>query len=95
MKDPKYSDSKIILTQSIAWYAALVMFAIVAVMFVFNLPYALTAAKAGVIVMIALTIFKIIVMAIKFKKIGMNRLVLLSYILIMILLSTVLIKYFL
>lgn len=95
MKDDKYTDSSLILVQRVSWYLAFGLFALVTVLFFIKSSYAVITAKASVIMILFLTLLKILVMAQKFHMIKLTRLVVLSYILIVILLSTVLIKYLL
>ena len=95
MRDEKYTDRRLIFIQSISWYLAFVLFGVVTFLFFLKNEFAPAAAKAGVVMILTLTLLKIFVMAEKFRMIKLSRLVVLSYILIVILLSTVLIKFLL
>lgn len=95
MNNENYNDKKLISLQTVSWYLALILFGAVTVMHLMKIRFAVELAQISVVIMLILTLSKIFILIIKFKAVKLQRLVYLSYILLVILLSTVLIKYLL
>lgn len=93
--DPKYTDANLIRLQSLTWYVVFALFVVVNILYFIGWDQTNHLALAGVIVILVATMLKLFVIAEKFRKIKLTRLVVLSYILLLILLSTALVKYIL
>lgn len=93
--EKKYSAKNLIRLQSLTWYVVFALFVTVAILYLIGWPQTDHLAKAGVIVILVATLLKLIVIGEKFRKIKQKRLMILSYILLLILLSTAMVKYIL
>lgn len=94
MSNNKYSIQSLIKVQQYAWYILLIYFAVVSIVFLFEWPLAETLAIIGVIFIIIVTILKLFIMGQHFNKLKLRRFSLLSYLLVIILLATVIWRFF-
>ena len=89
----RYFHSKILIQlQTISWYLFLGCFLLASVLYLLELPMAGKVAVWGVMVILAMTIIKIIILAEQFRVARLYRFWMLSYILLFILASTVLLR---
>lgn len=95
MEDSKYTNENLIKLQHYAWYIALVYFGATVILFVTKSSLAETLAFYGLIYVIAVTILKLFVMAQRFRELKVTRLWVLCYLLVVILISVVILRYFL
>jgi hypothetical protein len=78
--------------QSIAWYVFLGLFLTATVLFIFESPAANRVAYWGLVVILGLTLVKIIILSEQFRTARLYRFWLLSYLLVVLILSTALLK---
>jgi hypothetical protein len=81
--------------QSIAWYVFLSLFLSATALFFFESPAANRVAYWGLVVILGFTLAKIIILGEQFRAARLYRFWLLSYLLVVILLSTALLKVYL
>jgi len=93
MIENKLTDKKLIAIQQYSWYLAVILFAVVTLLYFLKSPFAQTLALAGVVFILTATLLKLIVMAEKFRAAKLNRLVVMSYILLALLISTIVLRY--
>lgn len=93
--DSKYTDNYLLRIQSLTWYVVFILFVVVNILYFLGWDQAKHLAVGGVIVILAATLLKLIVIGEKFRRIKLKRLMIMSYLLLVILLSTALVKYLL
>ena len=93
MKENYFDTGSLIRWQRWSWYIFSAYFAIVTVMFVAGNRLAETLTVWGIVGILASTLLKIFLFVRQFQKAGLFRFSLLSYLLVVILLSTVILKY--
>ncbi|MFQ6008676.1 MAG: hypothetical protein ACE5K8_06960 [Candidatus Zixiibacteriota bacterium] len=95
MKERYFRIKGLMRLQSIAWYAFLGFFLSATALFFFESPAADHIANWGIVVIFGLTLTKIIILSEQFRAARLYRFWLLSYLLVVIVLSTVLLKMYL
>ncbi|NOY87809.1 MAG: hypothetical protein GXO93_00260 [FCB group bacterium] len=95
MNEKQFKIEFITRIQKIFWYVAFVYFALLGIMYYFNFSHTHLLAQAGVYFILAATIIKLFVIAEQFHSARLYRFWFLSYLLMFILFSTVLLKYLL
>ena len=94
MTETNFQTAALIRLQRFSWYFALAYFGLVAFMVAVGFEGAVEFARYGVIYVLLVTVAKLFIMAHQFRKVRMNRLVILCYALVLILGSTILLRYF-
>lgn len=95
MKEKYFNILTILKIQRFSWYFALGYFAVVSVMYFANSAQVVVFSRLGVIYLLAMTILKLFVLAEQFRSVRLYRFWLLSYALVLILISTVFLRYLL
>ncbi len=95
MNDDKYTDKYLIIYQKLSWYLAILFFGVIAFLFIINSPLAFRLSQIGIVMILVTTFLKLIIMAEKFRAVRRIRLMILSYFLMLLLLSTILLRYLL
>ena len=92
MNDNKFTDNNLIKYQQLFWYLAIIVFGFITFLYFINSSIAPVLAYAGIILVLVTTLFKLVIMAEKFRTVKRYRLSILSYFLIILLLSTILLR---
>lgn len=92
MKEQYFRIKVLIRLQRASWYLFLGCFLLGTILYVLELPIASNVAFWGVVVILAMTLVKIFILAEQFRMARLYRFWLLSYALLFILLSTLLLK---
>lgn len=90
-----FDASGIVIWQLMVWMAVFVYFSAVTVMLLAGMTVAEPLAKWGVVAILAATVAKLPLIARQFRRTGLSRFTALSYLLILLLLSTLLLGYLL
>jgi len=94
MKDYKDSNQSLIKVQQYAWYVSLFYFTVVVIAYLTELWFAQTLAIIGVVFIITVTILKLFIMGQHFEKLKLSRFSFLSYLLVVILIATMIWRFF-
>ncbi len=92
MKERSFQSKHLIRLQVVSWYLFLGCFVVATVLYALKHPLGDTIAFGGVIIVLIMTIVKILVLAEQFRLARLYRFWLLSYMLLIILLLTILLK---
>lgn len=92
MKEPFFQIKSLIRLQRVSWYLIFGCFLLATVLYLLELPIAGRVAFWGLIALLVMTLIKIFLLAEQFRAARLYRFWLLSYTLLFILLSTVLLK---
>lgn len=93
MTERRYDTTSLIRLQQISWYVALAYFGILAVLAVIGIDNAVDLARYGVIYVLVITLTKLFIMAHQFRAVNLRKFSFLSYLLVLILVSIVLLRY--
>ena len=94
MNDEPYQISRLIGLQRMAWYFFFGYFLVAAGLWGLGAGIADQVTFWGVVLLLVLTLSKLVLIAEQFRVAQMRRFQMLSYILALLLLSTILLKYF-
>ena len=92
MKDQHFRIKPLIRLQRVSWYLIFGCFLLATVLYLLELPIAGRVAFGGLVALLAMTLIKIFLLAEQFRAARLYRFWLLSYALLFVLLSTVLLK---
>ncbi len=95
MVNNKLTDKKLIKFQQYIWYMVVVLFAAVTMLYFLKNPIAPTLALYGIVFILTATLMKLIILAEKFRAAKLKRLVVMTYLLLALLISTIILKYIL
>ena len=95
MKEKVFNTDILIKVQRVTWYLVLIYFAAISAMFWLDMSQAPVLAPYGVILILAATGIKLIVMAEQYRLAGLRRFWGLSYLLVLILVAIVIVRYWL
>lgn len=95
MSEKYFNIKTIIMIQSYSWYLTLIYFTVVSVMYFLGMEHTDVYARIGVIFILAVTMIKLFVLGEHFRANHLYRYWLLSYVLVIILICTAMIRYFL
>ena len=95
MKEKVFNSGILIKLQRITWYLVLAYFGAVSAMFWLDMDRASFFAPYGVILVLVATGIKLIVMAEQYRLAGLRRFWGLSYLLVMIMIAIVVVRYWL
>ena len=93
MNENYFDTMPLIKWQRWSWYIFSAYFALVAALFVAGSPIAETLTAWGIAGILVSTVLKVFLFVRQFQRAGLFRFSLLSYLLVVILLSTVILKY--
>ena len=92
MKEQHFNIKSLIRLQRVSWYLIFGCFLLATVLYLLELPIAGRVAFGGLIALLAIILIKIFLLAEQFRAARLYRFWLLSYTLLFILLSTILLK---
>ncbi|MCK4573088.1 MAG: hypothetical protein KAU36_01900 [candidate division Zixibacteria bacterium] len=93
MSRQNFETATLIKLQQVSWYLALAWFGLIAVMIFAGVEGAVLFAKYGVVYVLVVTVAKLFIMAHEFRKVKMTRFFILCCVLVVVLLSTILLRY--
>ncbi|MDH4157660.1 MAG: hypothetical protein OEW00_10345 [candidate division Zixibacteria bacterium] len=94
MNDEPYQISRLIGLQRTAWYFFFAYFVVAAGLWVLGADIAGRVTFWGVVLVLAVTLSELVIIAEQFRVAEMRRFQILSYVLALLLLSTIVLKYF-
>lgn len=89
MKEKIFNVDVLVKVQRVTWYLVLIHFALVFALFLLDFPGAFDLVAYGIILILAATAVKLVVMAEQFRKAGLVRFWILGYVLVLILMAIV------
>ena len=95
MRERMFNTDLLIKLQQVVWYAVLVYFAVLSVLFILDFEGVFDLAGYGIISIIVTTGLKLVVMAEQFRMAGLRKFWGLAYLLVIILAAIVVGDYFL
>jgi hypothetical protein len=90
---PRYND-KLVKPQTAVWYLLILCFAVNTILYLFELPIAEKLTEFGIILTVAATLFRLVVVSELYRRLAIKRYQLMSYLLVFFILATILIEYF-
>ena len=94
MNNEPYQISRLVGLQRMAWYIFFAYFLVAACLHLLVADIAYRVTFWGVILLLGVTLSKLVIIAEQFRAAEMRRFQILSYVLALLLLSTILLKYF-
>ena len=90
---PQYNE-KLVKPQTAVWYLLFFWFAVNAILYLFEMPVATKVAEIGIILTVAATLFRLVVVSELYRRLAIKRYQLVSYLLVFFILVTILIEFF-
>lgn len=94
MREKYFNVDFLIKVQQITWYLVICYFALVFALMILSIEAPVDLISYGVVLILAATGVKLIVMAEQFRMSGLKRFWILSYLLVLILVAVVIQRYF-
>ncbi|UCG61731.1 MAG: hypothetical protein JSV52_00125 [Candidatus Zixiibacteriota bacterium] len=95
MREKVFNVELLIKVQRVTWYLVLIYFAVVYALFLLDFAGASDLVAYGIVLILAATAAKLVVMAEQFRKAGLLRFSILAYVLVLMLAAIVVQRYFL
>ena len=94
MREEPLENYKMVKPQTVLWYLLIIWFAVNTVLYLFKVSVAPKLAEIGIILTVAATLFRLMVMSELHRRLARRRYQWTSYLLLFFILITILIEYF-